>query len=193
MGFFLWLKRLFTGKSPTQPSRQPPDLPRGVSPFPPGTGPSRLVVLRHSEKSGDKRDPHLSLPGRQRAERLVQYIPAEFGQPQFLIAARTSNRSRRPVETLEPLAAALSLEVRAKFDDDEAADLIETLRDKQRHRGKLGVISWRHSELPRLISALGVAPEAFPNPWDENDYTTIIDITYPGNGEVRTTRLRMPD
>jgi hypothetical protein len=31
-----------------------------------------------------------------------------------------------------------------------------------------------------------------PKPWDENDYTTVIDITFPGNGEVRAKRLQMP-
>jgi hypothetical protein len=201
MGFFQWLKRLFTGAPPVPPSRPrpevpsgaPTELPSGLSPFPPGTGPSRLIVLRHSEKSGDRRDPHLSLPGRRRAEQLVDYIPATFGQPQFLVAARTSNRSRRPVETLEPLAAALALEVRAKFDDDEPAALIATLRDKQRHRGKIGVICWRHSELPRLVAALGAARGTFPDPWDENDYTTIIDVTFPANGEARAKRVQMPD
>ena len=183
MGLFEWLRRLFT---------RAPEAPFGVSPFPPGTGPSRLIVLRHAEKSGDKRDPHLSLVGRRRAELLVKYVPATFGQPQFLIAARTSNRSRRPVETLEPLAAALALEITAKLDDDDIADLLGALRDKQRYRGKLGIICWRHSELPRLLRALGAAPETFPSPWDENDYTTFIDITYPGNGEARAKRLTMP-
>ncbi len=201
MGFFQWIKRLFTGAPRVPPSRPPPavpssaptDLPSGMSPFPPGTGPARLIVLRHAEKSGDKHDPHLSLPGRRRAEQLVEYIPTAFGQPHFLIAARTSNRSRRPVETLEPLAAALGLEVRAKFDDDDIAALIKALRDKQRHRGKLGVICWRHSNLPGLLEALGAAPETVPKPWDESNYTTIIDITFPGNGEAPTKRLQMPD
>jgi hypothetical protein len=184
MGLFQWFKRLFTGA---------PKPTSGVSPFPPGTGPSRLIVLRHAEKTGDKRDPHLSLPGKRRAEQIVNYIPATFGQPQFLIAARTSNRSRRPVETLEPLAAALALEVWAKIDDDDSDELIDTLRDKQRYSGKIGVICWRHSELPGLLAELGAAPEAFPNPWDDNDYITIIDVTFPGNGEAKATRVRMPD
>jgi hypothetical protein len=183
MGFFQWLKRLFTGGR---------KLASGVSPFPKGTGPSRLILLRHAEKLGDKRDPHLSLPGRQRAGRLVTYIPATFGQPQFLIAARTSKRSRRPVETLEPLAAALALEIRAKFDDNEISALIETLGEKPRYRGNLGVICWRHSELPSLMEALGVPSDASPSLWAETDYTTIIDVNFPGNGETKAKRLQMP-
>ena len=54
------------------------------------------------------------------------------------------------------------------------------------------MISWRHSELPRLVAALGAVPAAFPKPWDGNDYTTIIDITFQGDGEVWAKRLQMP-
>jgi hypothetical protein len=166
--------------------------PFSASPFAPGTGPTRLVVLRHAEKTGNKRDPHLSPAGRQRAERLVDYIPATFGQPDFLIAARSSKRSRRPVATLEPLAAALGLEIKAKIDDDDVGDLIRMLRDKPRLQGLSGVISWRHSELPGLIDALGAAPGTVPTSWDENDYTTIVDINYTSTGEVQARRMRMP-
>ncbi len=182
MGFFQWLKRLFTGA---------PDKPLRASPFPSGMGPSRLIILRHAEKTGDKRDPHLSLPGKRRAEQLVGYIPATFGKPDFLIAASSSKRSRRPVETLEPIASALALEIRAKIDDDDGDELVEMLRDKPRYFGKLGVICWRHSELPGLVQALGCERGTFPDPWHENDYTTIIDLTFPGNGEVQARRVVM--
>lgn len=200
MSLLAWFKRLFSRAPDVQPEvpapapapAPEPELPSGVSPFPPGMGPSRLLVLRHSEKSGDRRDPHLSLPGRRRAEQLVDFIPSEFGQPHFLIAARTSFQSRRPVETLEPLAAALALEVRAKFDDGDSRALIKTLSDKRRYNGKLGVICWRHSELPRLIAALGVPPVVFADDWDSNDYVTIVDVTYPGNGEAIAKRVQMP-
>lgn len=201
MGLLLWLKRLFAGPpgaktaagGGTAAGRTDGALsPAGRSPFAAGAGPSRLVVLRHCEKSGDKRDPHLSLPGRRRAETLAEYLPATFGRPEFLIAARTSLRSRRPVETLEPLSAALALEIRSKFDDDDIRALIATLREKQRYRGKAGIICWRHSELPRLLQALGAAPDGIPQPWDEGDYTTILDLTYGGNGEVESHRLQMP-
>lgn len=183
MRLFHWIKWLF--------ARAPAAL-HGTSPFASGEGPTRLIVLRHSEKSGDKLDPHLSLPGRRRAEQLADYIPATFGQPQFLIAARTSNRSRRPVETLEPLAAALSLEVRAKFDDNNGIALIEALREKKSYRGKFGVICWRHSELPQLVAALGGTSPELPQRWADNDFNTIIEIYYPGSGEARATRLQMP-
>lgn len=183
MGLIAWLRRLI---SPA------PARPHGASPFAPRMGPSRLVLLRHAEKTGDKSDPHLSPAGIKRAEQIVAYIPATFGPPQFLIAARSSNRSRRPVETLEPLAAALALDINSRLDDEECDELVRSLADKPRFRGKLGVISWRHSDLPRLIEALGAAPDLVPEPWPADDYTTIVDLAYSGDGTTVAKRSKMP-
>ena len=191
MGLVEWVRRLF-GAAPEAAQPGASGAAHGTSPFGEGAGPARLIVLRHAEKSGDKRDPRLSLPGRQRAERLADFIPATFGRPEFLIAARTSERSRRPVETLEPLAAALALEIRARLDDDESAALVSHLADKGRYRAKLGVICWRHSELPGLVDALGAPAGTLPEGWHETDYTTVVALTYPGDGTARATRHKMP-
>lgn len=173
-----WLWRLLTGRG------------EGVSPFPAGTGPSRLVLLRHAEKTGKKSDTGLSPAGTARAERLATYLPDTFGAPQFLIAARTSKRSRRPVETLEPLAAATGISIREDIDDSEVRKLVKALRDDATYRGRTGVISWRHSDLPRLISELG-APDALMPDWHEDDYTTVIVLDY-GAGLPRAHRVEMP-
>ena len=71
---FDWLKRLLSGTRRTEP---------GASPFAPGQGPARLLILRHAEKTGDKNDPYLSQPGQARADRLATYIPQTFGRPIF--------------------------------------------------------------------------------------------------------------
>ena len=62
---FDWLKRIVFGR---------PHTPPGVSPFPAGTGPAKLLVMRHAEKTGDRRDPNLSDAGAARAQKLVTYI-----------------------------------------------------------------------------------------------------------------------
>lgn len=182
MGIVDWLRRLLMPTAKRQ----------GTSPFAPGMGPSRLILLRHAEKTGDKRDPHLSGPGTTRAARLVDYIPATFGRPDFLIAARTSRRSRRPVETLEPLAAALALPIDAELDDEDIDALVLQLGKQPQYRGKRGVISWRHSDLPRLATALG-APRLFPgDDWASDDYTSLIDVTYAADGTAVAKRVTMP-
>ena len=160
------------------------------SPFPKGTGPARLIVLRHAEKTGKKSDTGLSPAGTARAARLATYIPEAFGPPAFLIAARTSKRSRRPVETLEPLAAATGLSIRDDLDDSEVKKLVKALRDDPTYRGKAGVISWRHSDLPDLATALGALERLMPD-WHEDDYTTVIVLDY-GSDTPRAQRVAMP-
>lgn len=183
MGLLNWFKSLFFGR--------PTSLP-GVSPFLPDTGPARLIVLRHAEKTGDRRDRNLSPAGHERATRLVPYVLETFGRPDFLIAAKSSDRSRRPVETIEPLATALGLEIKSKFDDDEVDALIAALGEKRAYRSKFGVISWRHSDIPCLVANLGAPADTFPGEWGESDYTTLIDINYSPGSKVTAKRLTMP-
>jgi hypothetical protein len=154
-------------------------------------GPARLIILRHAEKTADKQDRNLSPAGRERAAQLVRYIPETFGRPDFLIAAKSSERSRRPVETIEPLASALNLEIKSKFDDDEFDALIVALGEKGAYRGKFGVISWRHSNMLRLVAGLGSPINTLPVEWDDADYTTLIDISYGTDGKVTAKRLTM--
>lgn len=183
MGFLTWLKSLF--------SRAPPAL-TGVSPFRPDAGPTRLIVLRHAEKTGDRRDRNLSSAGHKRAAQLVPYILETFGRPDFLVAAKSSERSRRPVETIEPLAGALGLEIKSKFDDDEVGELVADLGEKRPYRGNVGVISWRHSNMPRLVVALGAPADMLPSEWAESDYVTVVETNY-GSGSIVTARkLTMP-
>ncbi len=179
MGLLTWLQTLIFGT----PSAQP-----GASPFSPGAGPARLIVLRHAEKTGDKRDRNLSPAGHERAERLAPFVIETFGRPDFLIAAKSSKRSRRPVETIEPLAAALGLKIKCKFDNDEVEALVASLGEKGAYRGKFGVLSWRHSDIPRLVAALGAPADTFPGEWDEGNYTTIVEISF-GSGATVTAKL----
>jgi hypothetical protein len=183
MGLLNWFKSLLFGA----PSAQP-----GVSPFRPDTGPARVIVLRHAEKTGDRRDRNLSPAGHERAARLVPYVLETFGRPDFLIAAKSSDRSRRPVETIEPLAAALGLEIKSKLDDEEIAALVSALGEKRGYQGKFGIISWRHSNLPGLVAALGAPAEAFAGEWADSDYTTVVEINYSSGSIVTAKRLTMP-
>jgi hypothetical protein len=183
MGLLNWFKSLFF--------RAPTSL-AGVSPFRPDTGPARLIVLRHAEKTGDRRDRNLSPAGHERAMRLVPYVLETFGRPDFLIAAKSSDRSRRPVETIEPLAGAVGLEIKSKFDNDEVDALVAALGEKRSYRGKFGVISWRHSDIPCLVATLGAPADTFPGEWGESDYTTLVDISYSSGSKVTAKRLTMP-
>lgn len=181
MRFISWLKRLIFGH-PKHP---------GISPFAPGKGPARLLVLRHAEKTGDKRDKHLSGPGWERAEKLAAYLPQKFGKPDFLIAASNSQKSKRPVETLEPLAKALGLSIEASLDDEEITELLQFLEEDARFAGRFGIISWRHANLGPLIAALGAPSGSAPEQWDPAVYDLIIDVTF-GPGAPAVRQIKQP-
>lgn len=176
-----WLKGLFGSR------RAAP----GTSPFAPGRGPQCLILLRHAEKTGDRRDKHLSEAGWARAEKLASYIPQTFGRPDFLIAASNSEKSRRPVETLEPLSKALGLPIEAEFDDEDVDALISALGNVPRYNGKFGVVSWRHSDLPRLIRTLGAPNGTVPSEWDPLVYDLIVELTFAG-GRVSARNFKQP-
>ncbi len=178
---FDWLKRIVFGA---------PHTPPGVSPFAPDTGPAKLLVMRHAEKTGDRRDPHLSEAGFARAEKLVSYIPRQFGKPDFLFAATSSKRSSRPYETLEPLAAALGLKIDERFDDEDYDALVERLA-KPTYASKFGVISWRHSDIPALCAALGAPDGTYPADWPEDLYPLVIEITFR-DGETQAKSITEP-
>jgi hypothetical protein len=163
----------------------------GRLPFPPGSGPARLLVMRHAEKTGDKSDPHLSPQGLKRAQALANYIPTQFGTPDFLIAAANSQRSRRPRETLEPLANALRINILDMFADEDADAVVAAL-GTQTYAGKFGVIAWRHSDIPALAAALGAATGTTPNPWDDTVFNLIIELTYAGETGPRVRLLAEP-
>jgi hypothetical protein len=182
MQFIDWLKGLLLG---------PPVTPPGTSPFPAGSGPARLLIMRHGEKTGDKSDPHLSPAGHQRAKALVSYIPQQFGKPDFLVAAKTSNKSMRPYETLEPLAGQLKLDIMATFDDEDTHALVEHLA-KPLYAGKSGVISWRHSDIPALLAALGAPSGSYSQPWDAAVFNLIIEMTFADGAVPRARQIVEP-
>lgn len=175
MGWLRWLKGVVFGRS------------SGFSPFAAGRGPVRLIVMRHAEKTGDRSDRHLSKKGQRRAEALVRYVPERFGSLGFLLAASRNPRSDRPVDTLKPLAAALGLPIIDHIDDDDASGVVAFLAGDA-VTGQAGVISWRHSDLPDLIAALGAPDGTYPDPWHDDEYDIVVEIKYRAVGfapEVR--------
>lgn len=177
-----WLQSLFFGRA---------RAPTGISPFEQGTGPARVLVMRHAEKTGERRDPHLSDAGVARAEKLVDYIPKQFGKPDFLFAATTSKRSSRPYDTLQPLADALAMKISEKFDDEDYDDLVAALA-KPAYTNKFVVVAWRHSDIPSLCAALGAPAGTFPEAWDPDVYDLVIDISYRANAGPSARAITEP-
>jgi hypothetical protein len=153
----------------------------------PRTYPARVLLIRHAEKPDDVLSTHLSEAGVKRAEALPKLFektddrPEPFPKPDFLIAARNTKNSRRPVETLAPLTKALDLKIDTGFDREEPATLVKALFGKSKYAGKTILVSWHHGEIVALAKALGVES---PPEWKDHTFDRVWDLTFDAEGKV---------
>lgn len=155
---------------------------------------TRILLLRHAEKTGDPNDIHLSPEGAARAARLAEYIPATFGAPQFLIATAQSKRSRRPIETISPLATRLgdAVSFTADHDDRDYGAVATQLMSDPRYLGALVVVCWHHGTLPQFAQALGAQPGTYPAPWDDRVFNLILACDYRDGAVPAVTAITQP-
>lgn len=137
--------------------RFPPSPPNGKVPKTDDVRDIAIVVFtRHGERPVDKDDPHLTKEGFVRAEYMNKCIDTKptvalpLGAPTRMLASLRDD-SKRPVETLGPIADKLGV----KLETDDmmniyaANEIIPTLQPNDQL-----LISWQHWFMPRMISAL---------------------------------------
>lgn len=157
-------------------------------------GPSRIILMRHGDKTDDPYNEDLSEAGMARAERLATYVPQTFGKPDYIIATAHSKHSNRPRETVTPLANALGLKVQHDYENDDFEDLADEIFSNPDYKGKTLVICWHHGKLPAIAALLGAPQGSYPDPWPEDAYNLILDFRYdPNSGSAPTvTRVTEP-
>ena len=174
-----------------QPRPPPPDMPalppaRSFPPSPPmhtftpesGLHEVAIVVFtRHGERSQDKSNVDLTPAGYVRANYMGKCIGHQpsvafpFGAPTRLLASVRED-SKRPVETLTPIASKLHLEIEtADMMDIYAVNkLVPTLK----HGDQL-LVSWQHWFIPKMMAALyPPTPQllhGFPKSCNTTEYT----------------------
>lgn len=141
--------------------------------------PVRIVIMRHAEKPDDPNDPNLSPVGQNRAKALITWYPETFGTPDFIFAAAISKHSERPVQTVQPLAEALSIELRVPYADEDYAALAQELLTKPKFDGKTILVCWHHGNIPGLMQALGAPQGSYPNPWVPTVFNLVLVIDFP--------------
>lgn len=127
--------------------------------------PSRVVLIRHAQKTGEPNDRDLSDLGRQRAEVLLSRVAEIVDRIDYIIAAKSSRKSRRPRLTVEPYATVHGLPIDESWDTWDYEQLASTLLGSEKYEGKNVLICWRHDTLEALAHALGArqAP-SWPEP-----------------------------
>lgn len=159
--------------------------------------PAQVLLIRHAEKPlpPDKEGIHLNMQGRQRAHALVPFFMedprmTELGTPVVIFAQKpkTKKNSRRPIETVKPLAEALGLEVNTTFHRDQVKALVDEILMNPEYEGKTVLVCWGHEFLGKIATALGVDPNVSTT-WGRVIYDTIATSI---SGDTKEKRLKWP-
>lgn len=144
-----------------------------------------MIFVRHAEKALIPVDnPGLSAEGQLRAQELArQLVDADVVAG---IDAIYSTDTRRTVETAQPTADALGLDImRYENQEDDEPVVDEMVR---RHKGKIMLVVGHSDTVPTMIAALGASKKV--PPIAEFEYDNIYLISIPWFGKTKTIRLR---
>lgn len=153
--------------------------------------PAQVIIIRHAEKYEDPRQIHLSPKGRTRALALAEFFQSDprvlqFGRPAAIIAQSPTPKklSQRSLETVAPLAQALSLPVISQFTYGQSKEMVQWLTGQRQYDGKTVLISMNHIEIKELAQALGVT-DLNPRVWPHETYDRLYILTFaPKDGRL---------
>ena len=142
-------------------------------------GPTTVFLVRHAEKAAQPAaDPPLTAAGHERAEALRRTL-AEAG-----VTAIYSSEYQRTRLTVEPLAAAIGLEV-VEFPAGDSAGLARRIESD--HGGGVVVVAGHSNTVPDIIEALGAGHVA---PIDEDEYDNLFIVSIQSNGSASVSTLK---
>ena len=145
--------------------------------------PKTVYIIRHAEKPEDAHNPNLSPQGVERAQALAKNCEKLFGKLDCLFAAESSAESARSVETINPLAQTIHLEIDSGVSNKDysvlAANLLAGATD---YGGKTVLICWHHENIPELAQGLHAANA--PANWMGEVFDRIWVLEYQSSGQV---------
>ena len=151
---------------------------------------TKIMLIRHAEKpakdsppygvtaKGERSKESLEVRGWQRAGALVNlFAPANgrfqnpaLASPQFLFASKPLRRrgSRRPVETIAPLAQKLAVRIDTRFSRSETENMVEHVVNSK----GVVLICWQREYIPQIASLI-LGNNAAPPDWPEDCFDMI--------------------
>ena len=143
-----------------------------------------VIFIRHAEKDlSQLDDPGLSDQGRVRVAELTrQLIDADVVAG---VDAVYSTSYRRNIETVQPLAKILNLEINY-YNPTENEEVLENILDN--HKGKIILVVAHSDTVPTLIADIGASKNV--PPIADHEYDNIYIVSIPWFGKTKTIRLR---
>ena len=143
-----------------------------------------IIFVRHAEKAAEPADdPGLSAAGQRRVAELTRQL--RDADVVAGIDAVYVTPYRRSIETGEPLAVQLGLELERYDPGDNEAVLARILKEQ---KGKIALVVAHSNTVPTLIADLGASKNV--PPIDEFEYDNIYLVSIPWFGKTKTIRLR---
>jgi hypothetical protein len=167
-----------------------------------------ISLIRHGEKQiGDALPQGVSVDGNadtfsmtprgwQRAGALVGLFvdrpdgsaPALLPTPTHLFASEVgpSSHSRRPEETLMPIAARLGLTIAESYLPDQVVELANAIAACDGHV----LVAWEHKRIPLIAARLVADPSTVPKVWPDDRYDIVWIIEPdPDRGDLRLRQV----
>ena len=165
---------------------------------------TKILLIRHAEKpakddapfgvtiNGDRSKESLEVRGWLRAGALTHLLAppdgrfqhAELARPQFLYASKPVKRrgSRRPIETIIPLAEKLGIEINSEYRRSEFESMIDEVFS---HKGVV-LICWQREYIPEIASYILDYKRSVPEEWPEDrfDMFWVFDLD-PKSGRYK--------
>jgi len=152
---------------------------------------TKIMLIRHAEKpakdgvpygvtrDGEQSKESLEIRGWQRAGALTSLLApangrfqhASLARPQFLYASKPLRRkgSRRPIETITPLAQKLGLDIRSEFARSEFDEMVDEVFSC---RGVV-LICWQREYIPQIAAQILSNEKIVPRTWPEDRFDLI--------------------
>ncbi len=165
--------------------------------------PARIIILRHAEKPADgeplgvrasgRADPESLTPrGWQRAGALARlFVPPDgrfahpaLATPTAILATRAeegAGASRRPKQTVRPLADLLGIALDHRFGKGEEAAVAAAVLAGD----GVVLVAWVHERIPAIVAAIPGAPKVPDWPDDRFDVVWVL-APAPGGGWALT-------
>lgn len=155
-----------------------------------------IMIVRHAEKPTPENEQHgarpsgkhdrhsLTVRGWVRAGGLVGLFAPQHGEPKdglrrpdaIYASGHADDGSRRPVQTVTPLAKRLGLRVHRRRGLGEE----EALAAKLAERGGDVLVAWHHEVIPDIVGALGAVD--FPREWPDDRFDVVWTLTPDASG-----------
>ncbi len=98
---------------------------------------------------------------------------SRFATPKHIFATQRSKNSKRPIETVTPLATALGLPLNDGFANNDAAIKKMTQAILNDFPGDIILVCWHHGKIPDIARALGISK---PPKWDGKVFDRVWQI-----------------